>query len=232
MIEVNNVSFKYEDEIVLKNISLKIKEGSFTAVIGSNGCGKTTLAKHLNGILTPAKGDVIVDGFSTKHSSFETRKRVGFVFQNFEDQLVYSIADEDVAFGLENLGIGADEIKRTVNETLRSLKIENLQKRNVNTISQGQKQLVALAGVLAMNPKYIVFDEPTTMLDVKNKKNILKMIYDLNKKNNIAIVLVTNVLDDLKYADRIVLMKEGRVIFNDKKLALKKRLLQEAGLID
>src|SRR3989338_7047444 len=162
MIETKNLCFRYEEKLVLSGINLKIGRGSFTAVIGANGSGKTTLAKHFNALLMPAKGEVVVGGVSTKKDELNARKKVGFVFQNFEDQIIHSIVEEDVAFGLENLGFNDEEIKRRANETLTRLKIPHLAKRNVNMLSQGQKQIVALAGVMAMKPKYIVFDEPTT----------------------------------------------------------------------
>ena len=232
MISVKNVYFKYEENFVLKDINLEIKEGSFTAIIGANGSGKTTLAKHFNGLIVPDKGSVLVDGIDTKKDSLNSRKKVGFVFQNFEDQLVYSAVEEDVGFGLENLGYGYDNIKSIVDETLKNLRISHLAKQNVNALSQGQKQLVALAGILAMRPKYIVFDEPTTNLDEKNKKNILDIMKGLNKKGNVTIVLVTNVLNELKYADNVIVLKSGSVIFSGKKSSLNKRIIREAGLDD
>ncbi len=170
MIEVKNIYFKYDDKFVLKNINLSLREGSFTAIIGANGSGKTTLAKHFNALLLPTKGNVIIDCIDTKKDEVNARKKIGFVFQNFEDQIIHSIVEEDIAFGLENLGLNRNQINNIVNETLEKLKIRHLAKNNVNMLSSGQKQLVALAGVLAMKPKYIVFDEPTTMLDAKNKK--------------------------------------------------------------
>ena len=232
MISVKNVYFKYEENFVLKDINLEIKEGSFTSIIGANGSGKTTLAKHFNGLIMPDKGSVLVDGIDTKKDSLNSRKKVGFVFQNFEDQLVYSAVEEDVGFGLENLGYGYDKIKSIVDETLKNLRISHLAKQNVNTLSQGQKQLVALAGILAMRPKYIVFDEPTTNLDEKNKKNILDIMKGLNKKGNVTIVLVTNVLNELKYADNVIVLKNGSMIFNGKKSKLNKKIIKEAGLDD
>lgn len=232
MIKVKNLYFKYEEEFVLKGISLEIKEVSFTAIIGANGSGKTTLAKHFNGLIVPDKGSVLVDNIDTKKGSLNARKKVGFVFQNFEDQIVYPIVEEDIGFGLENLGYGNDKIKEITKEILKRLNIEHLAKLNVNTLSQGQKQLVALAGVLAMKPKCIVFDEPTTNLDEKNKKNILSLIKELNKKDKITIVLVTNVLNELKYADNVIVMKNGNIIFNDKKSKLNKKIIKEAGLDD
>ena len=230
MIKAKNLYFKYEDEIVLKNISLEIKEGSFTAIIGANGSGKTTLAKHFNALLMPAKGEVFVDGISTKKDEFNARKKVGFVFQNFEDQIVYSVVEEDIAFGLENLNLSNNEIKNAVDEILEELNIRHLAKRNVNTLSMGQNQLVALAGVLAMKPKCVVFDEPTTNLDEKNKKSIMGIIKRLNKKYSMTMILITNVLNDLKYADDVIVLKDGSIIFNDKKSKLRSRILKGARL--
>ena len=230
MIEAKNLYFRYEEKFVLNNVNLKIKEGSFMAIIGSNGSGKTTLAKHFNALLTPTKGDVIIDTFNTKKNELEARKKVGFVFQNFEDQLVHSVVEEDVAFGLENLEYPKKEIIQKVKDTLSKLKIENLAKANVNMISFGQKQLVALAGVLAMKPKYIVFDEPTTMLDAKNKNNLMDLMRGLNKNDKITVIMITNVLDDLNYAKNVIVLKNGFVVFNDDKSKLSKKILKKAGL--
>ena len=232
MISVKNVYFRYEEEFVLKDINVEIKEGTFTAIIGANGSGKTTLAKHFNGLIMPDKGSVLVDGMETKKDSMNARKKVGFVFQNFEDQLVYSVVEEDVGFGLENLGYGYDKLKCVVDEALEKMRIAHLAKQNVNSLSQGQKQLVALAGILAMKPKYIVFDEPTTNLDEKNKKNILNIMKELNKKDKVTIVLITNVLGEMKYADNVVVLKKGAVIFDGKKSRLNKKIIKEAGLGD
>ena len=230
MIQIKNLDFKYEDELILKNINLNIKESTYTAIIGTNGSGKTTLAKHLNALLLPTKGSVTVDSIDAKKDQFNVRKNVGFVFQNPEDQLIHSIVEEDIAFGLENLGLETEEMKTKVNETMKEMQIEYLTKKNVNMISAGQKQLTALAGVLVMNPKYIVFDEPTTLLDNKNKANIMKMINQLNKKNKIGIILVTNLLSDIKYAENVVLLSKGKIIFNDKRSKLNKNILKRAGL--
>ena len=232
MIEVKNLWFKYEEDFILKNVSLEIKENSFIAIIGANSSGKTTLAKHFNALLIPTKGNIIVDGIDTKKDDFNARKNVGFVFQNFEDQIIHSIVDEDVAFGLENLGLSSNRIIKIVDETLNKLRIKHIAKNNVNILSMGQKQLVALAGVLAMKPKYIVFDEPTTNLDVKNKINILNAVRDLNKKDKITAILITNVLDDLRYAEDVIVMKNGKIIFDDAKPKLNKKILKKAGLYD
>lgn|SRR3989344_4693120 len=230
MIQVKNLYFRYGDDFVLKNINLKIEEGSFTAIIGTNGSGKTTLAKHFNALLMPTRGNVLVDGLDTRKDEINARKKVGFVFQNFEDQLVYSIVEEDVAFGLGNLGLENGEITSAVGEMLSGLKIKNLAKNNVNMLSLGQKQLVAIAGVLAMKPAYMVFDEPATMLDVNNKKNIMNIIKELNKMYKITIILVTNAIDDLKHADYVIALRNGAVMFNGEKSALNKKALRQAGL--
>ena len=207
-------------------MNLEIKESSFTAIIGSNGSGKTTLAKHFNALLTPLKGSLLVDGTDTKNNEFNARKKVGFVFQNFEDQLIYSIVEEDLAFGLENLGLNNYEINNAICGILDKLKSRHLAKNNINALSAGQKQLVALGGVLVMKPKYIVFDEPTTNLDARNRKNIMSIITELNKKEKIGIILITNMLDDIKYADQVVVMKNGVVAFNDKKSKLTRKMLK------
>lgn len=230
MIQVKNLSFKYEEHFVLTGINLEIKEGSFTAIIGANGSGKSTLAKHFNALLLPTEGAVSVDGIDTKKNQVEVRKKVGLLFQDFDSQIVYPIVDEDIAFGLENIGLPNADIKKIVAETLEKLNIKKLANSNVNTLSLGQKQLIALAGVLAMRPKCIVFDEPTTMLDSVNKKNILSIIKELNEKDKLTIIMITNALDDLLYAKRVVVLREGRIIFNDKKELLDKKILSEAEL--
>ena len=222
MIEIKNLYFKYENEFVLKNINAVIKEGSFIAIIGANGSGKTTLAKHLNGLLIPSRGEVIVDGIISKKNEPIIRKKVGFLFQNFEDQIVYPIVEDDISFGLENLGMEEHEIQKKVSDITKELNIEHLAKKNVNELSLGQKQLVALAGVLVMNPKYIVFDEPTTMLDIKNKKTILGIIKKLNNEGR-TIILVTNSVDDLRFAKQFIALKNGSLFYKGyKKISILK----------
>lgn|SRR3989338_6436527 len=229
MIELKNVSFAYDENAVLGNISIRIKESEYIAIIGANGSGKTTLAKHLNALLLPIKGSVQVDNLDTKKHPEASRKKVGYVFQNPEDQLVNSIVEEDIAFGLENLGMETAKMKTEVKEIMELLGISSLAKQNVNMLSLGQKQLTALAGVLVMKPKYIVFDEPTTMLDSRNKKNILNIIKSLNKKG-IGIILVTNIISDIKDSNRVIVLKKGKILFDGKKGSLTKKILKVAGL--
>ncbi len=230
MIQIKNLSYKYEDTFVLKNISLEIREKDFMVIIGPNGSGKTTLIKHLNGLSIPNKGNVVVDNLNTKDNDWEIKQKVGVVFQNPEDQLINSIVEEDVAFGLENLGLPSNDIQEKVKSILEKLNILFLAKENVNNLSFGQKQLVALAGVLVMKPKYIVFDEPTTVLDPKNKSNIINIMSELNKEG-ITIILITNNLVDIKrHVKKVIVLKNGKVIFNDKKEKLKNTLLIKADL--
>ena len=230
MIQISNISYKYEDTLILKDISLNIKEKDFLAIIGHNGSGKTTLIKHINGLLTPLKGNVTIDNLNTKNNDWEIKQKVGIVFQNPEDQLISSIVEEDIAFGLENLNVPTAEIQNKVKDILKKLNIEHLAKKNVNNLSFGQKQLVALAGVLVMKPKYIIFDEPTTVLDPKNKSNILKTMDELNKEG-ITIILITNNLADIQnYVKDIALLKEGEIIFNNKKEKITKDILKKADM--
>jgi energy-coupling factor transporter ATP-binding protein EcfA2 len=230
MIQIQNISYKYDNKPILDNLSFKINKGDFLAILGHNGSGKTTLIKHLNGLLIPLKGDVTVNNLNTKDYDFEIKQKVGIVFQNPEDQLINSIVEEDIAFGLENLGIPSAEIQKRVKNILIELNIPHLAKRNVNDLSFGQKQLVALAGVLVMNPEHLVFDEPTTMLDPRNKSNIMGIMNKLNKKGT-TIILVTNNLDDIKkHVKNIIILKNGKILFNNKKEKLSKNILKKADM--
>ncbi|MBI2576468.1 ATP-binding cassette domain-containing protein [Candidatus Woesearchaeota archaeon] len=229
MIEVKNLCFSYENKEILKDISLTIKEGDFLAVIGHNGSGKTTLSKHLNGLLIPSKGDVAVDGMNTKKGDFSIRKNVGMVFQNPEDQLVYSAVEEDVAFGLENFGVPQSEMKVRVQRILKVLGIFHLAHSNVNELSYGQKQLVALAGVLVLEPKYLVLDEPTTNLDPKNKKNILSTVKKLHKKG-LTIILITNVLEDIRLATNVAVLSQGKLLWQGEGNHVPEKILRRANL--
>ena len=229
MIEIKKLFFSYENKDILKNISLTVKEHDFLAIVGHNGSGKTTLIKHLNGLLTPSRGDVAVDGKDTKKGDFSIRKNVGMVFQNPEDQLVYSVVEEDVAFGLENFGVPQQEMKLRVKRILKELGISHLAHSNVNELSYGQKQLVAIAGVVVLEPKYLVLDEPTTNLDPKNKKNILSTVKKLHKKG-LTIILITNVLEDISLATRVAVLSQGKLIWQGEGNRVPEEILKRANL--
>lgn len=229
MIVIKSLRFSYEQKEILRGISLEIKEKDFLAIIGHNGSGKSTLIRHLNGLLLPAKGEVIVDSLNTKKEGSEIRKKIGMVFQNPEDQLIYSTVEEDAAFGLENLAVPSAEMKKRVADILEELNISHLAKENVNNLSFGQKQLVALAGVLVIRPKYLILDEPTTNLDPKNRKNILSILAKLNKAG-ITIILVTNNLADLPVAKSVLVLKGGKIHWNGPCYDITDSIISEAGI--
>jgi energy-coupling factor transport system ATP-binding protein len=230
MITFKNVFYSYESKAILRNISLSIKEGECVILLGHNGSGKTTIIKHLNGLLLPKKGEVSIDSLSTRTNAEQIRKKVGIVFQNPEDQLVHSIVEEDVAFGLENLGIPSETMRREVSAILKKLNIYHLAKENVNNLSFGQKQLVALAGILVMKPGYIVFDEPSSWLDPKNKANLFSLLQELHNEGKTIILITNNLADIRKLGDRIILLKDGSIIFDGKKSDLTSSLLKQAGM--
>jgi energy-coupling factor transport system ATP-binding protein len=211
-IEVRDLSFSYEGSSVLEGISLKVDEREFIGIAGPNGSGKSTLAKCLNGVLLPSAGDVIVDGLPVADTTKQwiIRQKVGLVFQNPDNQLVASIVEEDVAFGPENLGIPPAIIRERVSYALTRVGLLAERKRLVSTLSGGQKQRVAIAGILAMRPKYIVLDEPTSMLDPLGRKEVLSTVLQL-REEGVGIVYITHHLEELVYADRIVLLYKGRV---------------------
>lgn len=222
LIEFKNVDFSYcvRDEKnndvripVLENFNLGIEHGSFTAILGHNGSGKSTLAKLTNGILFPTSGEVIVDGVVTKDddSIFDVRQNVGMVFQNPDNQIVSSIVEEDVAFGVENLGIPSDECRKRVDEALKTVGMYDYRLKSPSKLSGGQKQRVAVAGIIAMKPKCIVLDEPTAMLDPKGRQEVMDTVLKLNREEGITIVLITHYMDEAVLADRVVVMDNGRI---------------------
>lgn len=222
LIEFKNVDFFYSvrDEKnndvripVLENFNLGIEQGSFTAILGHNGSGKSTLAKLTNGILFPTSGEVIVDGVATKDddSIFDVRQNVGMVFQNPDNQIVSSIVEEDVAFGVENLGIPSDECRKRVDEALKTVGMYDYRLKSPSKLSGGQKQRVAVAGIIAMKPKCIVLDEPTAMLDPKGRQEVMDTVLKLNREEGITIVLITHYMDEAVLADRVVVMDNGRI---------------------
>ena len=223
LIEFQNVSFSYgtdegEERVdVIENLNLNIEKGSFTAVLGHNGSGKSTLAKLTNGILFPQQGKVLVDGSETKpdDSIFDIRKKVGMVFQNPDNQIVASIVEEDVAFGVENLGVPPQECRRRVDDAMKTVGIYEQRLKAPHKLSGGQKQRVAVAGIIAMKPECIVLDEPTAMLDPSGRAEVLETIKKLNTEDGITVVLITHYMDEAVQADRVVVMDGGQIVMDD-----------------
>ncbi|MDO5040805.1 MAG: energy-coupling factor transporter ATPase [Peptoniphilus sp.] len=216
MIEIKNLKFKYnseDEDLVLKDINLNIEEGEFVAVLGHNGSGKSTLAKLLNGLLLPLEGDVLVDGLNTRDEEdiWNLRANTGMVFQNPDNQIVATIVEEDVAFGPENLGVQSEEIRKRVDDALESVHMSEYKRSAPHMLSGGQKQRVAIAGILAMSPKYIILDEPTAMLDPEGRKEVINTIMDLNENQNKTIILITHYMDEAAKADRIIVMDKGEI---------------------
>lgn len=201
---------------VLKGVSLDIPRGGFTAVLGHNGSGKSTIAKHMNAILLPCGGKVWVDGIDTcdEEKLFDIRRRVGMVFQNPDNQIVATIVEEDVAFALENMGVPPDEMRERVDDALKSVGMYEYREHSPHQLSGGQKQRVAIAGIIAMRPECIVLDEPTAMLDPKGRKEVLKTIRKLNADFGITIILITHYMEEAALADRIVVMDNGEIIMD------------------
>lgn len=198
---------------VLENLNLTIKKGSFVAVLGHNGSGKSTIAKLTNGILFAKSGEVIVDGQIAKDddSIFDIRKKVGMVFQNPDNQIVSSIVEEDVAFGVENLGIPSDECRRRVDEALKTVGMYEYRTKAPSKLSGGQKQRVAVAGIIAMKPDCIVLDEPTAMLDPSGRREVLETVKKLNREEGITIILITHYMDEAVQADRVIVIDNGKI---------------------
>lgn len=213
-IRVDNVSFSYDDNMVLNNISLSVQEGEFVALLGHNGCGKSTMAKLFNVLLSPQSGTVTIDGITaeTEDDIYEIRSRVGLVLQNPDNQLVATVVEEDVAFGPENLGVPPQEIRRRVDSALKSVDMYEYRSHAPHKLSGGQKQRVAIAGIIAMEPRCIVLDEPTAMLDPKGRQEVMDTIRHLNKSMGITIVLITHYMDEAVQADRVIVMDKGSIL--------------------
>ena len=219
IIETQKLSYAYTSAegvapLVLDGVDLQIEQGSFVAILGHNGCGKSTLAKHMNAILLPSGGKVYVDGMDTcrEEDTLEIRRTVGMVFQNPDNQIVASIVEEDVAFAPENLGVEPKEIRRRVDEALAAVGMSEYAKHAPHLLSGGQKQRVAIAGVIAMRPRCIVLDEPTAMLDPIGREEVLSTIHRLNRESGVTVVLITHHMDEAAQADRLIVMDEGHII--------------------
>ena len=222
LIKFDNVSFSYETEDengnpktekVLENFNFSIEEGSFVAILGHNGSGKSTVAKLTNGILFADEGTVTVDSILARDDDtiYDIRKTVGMVFQNPDNQIVSSIVEEDVAFGVENIGVPSDECRKRVDEALKTVGMYEYRLRTPSKLSGGQKQRVAVAGIIAMKPKCIVLDEPTAMLDPSGRKEVIDTVMKLNREEGITIVLITHYMDEAVKADRVVVMDDGKI---------------------
>ena len=200
--------------VVLDGVSLSIEEGSFVAVLGHNGCGKSTLAKHMNAILLPSGGAVYVDGMDTAGEDrlLDIRRTVGMVFQNPDNQIVANVVEEDVAFAPENLGVPPAEIRQRVDDALKAVNMYDHREHAPHLLSGGQKQRVAIAGVIAMQPRCIVLDEPTAMLDPIGRKDVLRTVKELNRTRGVTVVLITHHMDEAAQADRLIVMAKGKVV--------------------
>lgn len=225
LIKFDNVSFSYKavddsdnavDIPVLKNFNLSIEEGSFVAILGHNGSGKSTVAKLTNGILFADEGTVTVNGKVAvdDDSIYEIRRDAGMVFQNPDNQIVSSIVEEDVAFGVENLGIPSQECRKRVDEALKTVGMYDYRLKTPSKLSGGQKQRVAVAGIIAMKPRCIILDEPTAMLDPIGRKEVIDTVIKLNKQEGITVVLITHYMDEAVKADRVVVMEKGRIMLD------------------
>lgn len=221
-IEVKRVTFSYNANLpdrvdVIKDLSLSIEEGTFVALVGHNGSGKSTLAKLLNGLLLPTKGEVRIFGNSTMDASkiYEVRKNVGMVFQNPDNQMIASIVEDDIAFGPENLGVEREEIIRRVDWALSKVGMLEHKKGTPFKMSGGQKQRLAIAGVLAIMPKVLVLDESTAMLDPQGRSEVLKVAHELNKEEGITVIHITHYMEEALGADRLIVMNDGEIAFDD-----------------
>lgn len=239
-IRTEHLKFSYDAQsesggvTVFDDLNLSIEEGSFVAVLGHNGCGKSTLAKHFNAVLLPEGGSVQVFGMDTSDESLlvDIRRTVGMVFQNPDNQMVANVVEEDVAFAPENLGVPSEEIRRRVDEALEAVGMAAYKKHAPHLLSGGQKQRVAIAGVLAMRPKTIVLDEPTAMLDPQGRQEVVSIVEKLSREQNITAILITHHMDEAICADRVIAMDDGKIIADGtpKDVFTKIDLLQSVGL--
>jgi len=219
---------------VFEHLNIEIQEGSFTAIIGPNGCGKSTLAKHFNAVLLPSGGKVWISGLDTADEDriLDIRRQIGMVFQNPDNQIVANVVEEDVAFAPENLGVPSPEIRRRVDDALKTVGMYEYREHAPHLLSGGQKQRVAIAGVLAMQPRCIVLDEPTAMLDPRGREEVISTISRLNRERGITVVLITHHMNEAADADRVVVMHKGGILLDGspREVFSQVELLREAGL--
>lgn len=220
IIELKNVSYDYVSGDIItrgvKNVTLDIERGSFVAFVGHNGSGKSTLAKLLNGFFVPDKGKVFVESIDTADDDkiFDIRKKVGMVFQNPDNQMVASIVEDDLAFGLENLGVPREEIGKRIDWALKTVNMEGQNKRTPNKLSGGQKQRISIAAILVMKPDVLILDESTAMLDPKGREEVMETIMRLNKEEGMTVILITHYMEEVILADKVVVMNDGEVVLH------------------
>ena len=224
IVKARNLTYEYirRDEegnvegitTAVDNVSLDVKQGDFVAILGHNGSGKSTFAKHINAILNPTEGTIFVDGKDTREEAnvWDIRQSAGMVFQNPDNQIIGQVVEEDVGFGPENLGVPTKEIWERVEESLKAVGMYQFRKHSPNKLSGGQKQRVAIAGIMAMRPDCIVLDEPTAMLDPVGRKEVMKTVHELNKTEGVTILLITHYMDEVIDADRVIVMDSGKVV--------------------
>lgn len=221
MFDIRHMAHAYVDEegntgYAIRDVSVQIKRGEFVAVIGTNGSGKSTFAKHLNALLLPTEGDVLVDGISVRDEArvWDIRSRVGMVFQNPDNQIVAAVVEEDVAFGPENLGVPREQLQERVDAALAAVDMTAYRKHAPHMLSGGQKQRVAIAGVLAMQPECIVLDEPTAMLDPRGREEVMQTVQALHDKRGMTVVYITHFMEEAAQADRILVMIQGELVMD------------------
>ena len=240
MIKSEDLVFKYvnteeqTEKVAINHVSMEVKKGEFLVILGHNGSGKSTMAKHMNALLLPSGGKMYVDGLDTSdiENLWEVRRRAGMVFQNPDNQLVATIVEEDVAFGPENLGVPPEEIRKRVDESLKKVGMYEYRRHAPHLLSGGQKQRIAIAGILAMKPECIIFDEPTAMLDPSGRREVLNNIKEINEKYGITIVLITHYMDEAAEADRVLVMDDGKIILegNPREVFSNVKQMKEIGL--
>ncbi len=223
LIKIKNLSHIYniprrDPIIALKEINLEIERGEFLTIIGSNGSGKSTLARHINGLLLPTSGDVWVKGMNTKDREclWKIRQEVGMVFQNPDNQIVATTVEDDIAFGLENMGIDRENMLERVNWALQVVGLEEYRRFEPHLLSGGQKQRVAIAGVIAMHPSFLILDEPTAMLDPRGRKEVIEVIKKLNQEEGITVIFITHLMEEVIESNRVVVLNKGEIALNGK----------------
>ena len=228
IVKAKNLTFEYirrdEDGNVegitkaVDNVSIDIKQGDFVAVLGHNGSGKSTFAKHLNALVMPTEGTVWVDGMDTREeeNTLKVRQTAGMVFQNPDNQIVGTLVDEEVGFGPENIGVPTEEIWERVEKSLKAVGMYAFRNQSPNKLSGGQKQRVAIAGIVAMKPKCIVLDEPTAMLDPLGRKDVLNVLHELNRQENVTVILITHYMEEVIDIDKLYVMDDGKLVMSGK----------------